>query len=91
MDEKIADKDYFFDAEGNVTTDESKGVRWLARKGANVLPEHREALEGFSGGKAEEAEPGNDAESDGSDDGEKASSPKLNKSATPKKNKGAKK
>lgn len=78
MSDVIADKHYWFDAEGNVTTDETKAVRWLAREGANVLPEHRDALTAFQGSSPkEEAEV-------------KAESPKANKSAKPTKNKGVK-
>jgi len=84
MSDVIADKHYWFDAEGNVTTDEAKGTRWLAREGANVLPEHRDALSAFQGTSKEE---GSSAEGE---DAEKADSPKANKSAAPTKNKGVK-
>jgi hypothetical protein len=88
MAEVVADQHYYYDAEGKVTTDESKGERWLAREGAAVLPEHQAALAAFQKGPDEagpEAAP--DEEADG---GEKASRPSANKAKTPSKNKGAK-
>jgi hypothetical protein len=85
--EVVADQNYYYDADGNVTTDESKGERWLAREGAAVLPEHKVALAEFqaSTGEGKSAKAASDEEP-----GEKASSPASNKAATPKKNKGAK-
>jgi predicted Rossmann fold nucleotide-binding protein DprA/Smf involved in DNA uptake len=93
MKDLAADGNYYYDAEGNVTTDESKGVRWLAREGANVLPEHREALAAFQKSnptapaekKAEKV-----AQDDEGADEKKAAKASANKKATPSKNKGAK-
>lgn len=85
MQDVIADQHYWFDADGNVTTDEAKGTRWLAREGANVLPEHRDALKAFQGTSKEEG-----SSAAGEEVTEKATSPKANKSAAPTKNKGVK-
>ena len=86
----VSDGNYFYDAEGNVTQDEAKGVRWLAREGANVLPEHRDALKAFQ----ESSPKGKVAQSEGeAEDGTvepKAAKPSANKRATASKNKGAK-
>lgn len=84
----ISDGNYFYDADGNVTTDETKAVRWLAREGANVLPEHREALKAFQG----EAGDSKVAQSEGEDAPveEKSAKPSANKKAKPSQNKGAK-
>jgi hypothetical protein len=38
-DEVLADKHYYLDDEGNVTTDELKAAHWLVREGALVTPE----------------------------------------------------
>lgn len=86
--EAVSDGNYWFDAEGNVTTDEAKGVRWLAREGANVLPEFRDALKAFQGSpKGKVARPEEEAEVE-SDEKPK---PAANKKASPSKNKGVKK
>lgn len=87
MKQVIADKNYFFDAEGNVTTDESKGERWLAREGAAVLDEHVEALEAFQG-KAGDSKVAPEEEAAAKATTEpKAAKASDNKKATPSKNK----
>src|SRR5690348_12135574 len=86
MPEVIADQDYYYDAEGNITTDESKGERWLARKGAAVLDEHKAALSAFREGK-KTTKAAALAEDEDVDGGEKASSPSANKKAAKPKNK----
>ena len=86
--EAISDGNYWFDADGNVTTEEAKGVRWLARTGANVLPEFRDALKAFQGspqGKVAQPEVEAEVESD------KKPKAEGNKKASPSKNKGVKK
>lgn len=85
MKEVIADKNYYFDAEGKVTTDESKGERWLAREGANVLEDHREALEAFQG-----ENPGKSGKVAPEEVEEKSEAPKANKKAKTPANKGVK-
>jgi len=70
-----ADKDYFLDAEGNVTTDEEKAATLLIREGQDMSVEVAEKI-----GKVAQPE---DAEA-------KATSPSLNKSDAPTKNKGVK-
>lgn len=85
MQDVIADQNYYYDEEGNVTTDESKGSRWLAREGANVLEENREALAAFqSTSKATPKAGAVDEES------AKSAKPSANKSAKPAADKGAK-
>lgn len=91
MEEVIADQNYYFDADGNVTTDEAKGERWLARKGAVVLDEHQDALSDFQN-MAGEYGTGKVAQEDEADSTveKKADKASSNKKATPSKNKGAK-
>ena len=95
LEEVVSDGNYYFDADGNVTTDESKGVRWLARTGANVLPAFREALRTFldtpAPKPAKPPEPGdqeNGVKGNSPKTGKKAAKPDSNKSAAPKENKG---
>jgi hypothetical protein len=90
MKDLASDQNYYYDAEGNVTTDATKGVRWLAREGANVLPEHREALKAFqAAGDSKVAQAEGEAEFE-SEDSKKAKKPAANKKAAPSKNKGVK-
>lgn len=79
----IADRDLFFDAEGNVTTDEGSANRWLARKGAAVLDEFQDAYKTFT-----ETNPLESSEETADEESAKATAPAKNKSAKPAENKG---
>lgn len=78
-----ADKDYFLDAEGNVTTDEATAHTLLIRKGQDIPKDMADKYD--LGKKAAKV-----ADTEEVDGGEKASSPSANKKASPSKNKGAK-
>lgn len=73
----IADKDYFLDVDGNVTTDEQEAHQLLIRQGQNIP---KEMADKYDIGKTNKS-----AEKDA--DGEKASGPASNKAAKAKENK----
>lgn len=83
----IADKDYFLDAEGNMTTDSSKADRWLARKGTAISVSDQEQY-GIKAAKSNPAQTDDIVEDEVV---KKASAPKSDKSEKPRSNKGAKK
>jgi hypothetical protein len=87
-----ADKDYFLDAEGNVTTDEEAAHTLLIRKGQDIPKDMADKYAlGKKGTKASAmADESAADETDTSDGGEKASSPSANKKARQPRNKGAK-
>lgn len=77
MPEITADKDYFLDEQGKVTTDSTKAAHWLAKKGGIISIEVQDKY-GIPTASEEEGS------------SEKADEPKENKKATPSKNKGVK-
>jgi hypothetical protein len=79
----IADKTYYLDGEGNVTTDSTVAVMQIAAQGSPISKRDQEKY-GIPTAPAEKAE------KVAQDDEAKADSPKSNKKATPSKNKGAK-
>lgn len=80
MPETIADKDYFLDSDGNVTTDSTKAANWLVKKDGAISVETQEKYNIPTASKEEGS----------SDVEEKSEAPKQNKAAKPAKNKGAK-
>ena len=86
MPEVIADRDYFLDGEGNLTTDSTVAAQWLAKKDGLISQENQDK---YGIPTAPEKEKVAHAEDDDNDD-EKSESPKANKKASPSKNKGAK-
>lgn len=85
MSDKVADKDYFLDEEGNVTDDESKAATLLIRAGQEMSQEVADKVgsQPDDGKVAQEGE-AEDAEA-------KAAKPASNKKAAPSSNKGVKK
>lgn len=83
MSEVIADRDYFTDQNGDLTTDSTKAADWLVRKGSPISKEHQEK---YNIPLQTSVQSGKDV-----DGGKKASSPSSNKATSPKENKGAKK
>lgn len=71
-----ADKDYFLDLDGKVTTDEAKAHQLLIRKGQEIP---KEMADRYDIGGSKKSAP--------AEDGEKAAKPATNKSARPAQNK----
>ena len=84
----IADKHYWLDEEGNVTTDEAKSHIWLVREGSPIT---KDVADKYGIGKVaqEDAEEVTE-DADASPDEEKATKPSANKSKKPTQNKGVK-
>ena len=87
---KVADKDYYRDEDGNVTSDESKAATLLVREGQEMTAEVEELIGGAD--KAEDKKVAQESEEDAEADeaAKKSSKPAANKKASPSKNKGAK-
>lgn len=80
-----ADKTYYLDDDGKVTTDEEKAAVVLINKGQEIP---KEMADQYGIGKGKSAKAASETDSDESaDEGEKASGPKSNKAASPKKDK----
>src|SRR3954469_23223768 len=86
-----ADKDYFLDANGNVTEDQEQAATLLIRQGQDVP---KEMADKYGIGKVAQTEGAAPANAEGADEPdaavEKADKPASNKAAKPKSNKGAK-
>lgn len=95
--EVIADRNYFLDANGKVTTDSTKATDWLAREGALVRPDIRERYGIPYAAEPEEKEakqkvapqPDGEAEPEATEK-PKSAAPSANKAVKPAKNKGVK-
>lgn len=83
-DEVVADKHYFTDKDGKLTTDSTEAAQWLVREGSPISKEVQAKYGIPLKGTAPKADKAKD---DDDIDGEKASSPSSNKSAKPKANK----
>lgn len=88
MTDKVADKDYFLDEEGNVTDNEEKAATLLVRAGQEMSKEVADKVGAMPDKVAQDEADKVPGESIAE---EKAAKPSSNKSAAPTKNKGAKK
>lgn len=85
-----ADKDYFLDANGEITLDSTKAASWVARKGAFISLANQKKYGIPTTNETEAPKKDKADEPEGSQDG-KSKEPAENKKLTPSKNKGANK